>query len=362
MLKTRVINAKDIGQKYASVWREIVAQQTCLASPHFCPELAEIYGNVRPAAQVCVVEEGSEVIGLLPFHRQSRSQATAIGGHLSDFQGAIVRPGVTWDTREVLRRAGIGRIRFTNWVEAGVSTTSSTATAFESPYINLADGFEAYRAERRHETRELQEGLRKARKISRDLGPLRLEMQCQDLTVLTQLLHWKSEQMVAARQCNALEIPWTKAVFQRVLESQSSTFSGMLSALWVGDELIAATMGMRSTAVIHGWVTAYSPKFSRYSPGVMLILELAQQCEQLGIDRIDMGRGDESFKTSFASGSYQVWDGMIDADPIHAWLNQFACRAKESLRGSWLGKPLQKIVRRTRFAMKPLAESTEDTR
>jgi CelD/BcsL family acetyltransferase involved in cellulose biosynthesis len=134
------------------------------------------------------------------------------------------------------------------------------------------------------------------------------------------------------------------------MDIRTPAFAGMLTALWAGDQLVAATMGIRSRSVLHGWVIAYAPEFRKYSPGLMLILKLAQQCESLGIERIDMGRGDEFFKASFASGFTEVHDGRIDADPLNIWLHNMKVHVRESLRNSWLGRPLKTIVERARFA------------
>lgn len=349
MFKTEFITAKHLSKTLTSVWREIVSAQPLLNGPHFTPELCKVFGRVRPGATVCVVKDGTDIVGFLPLHREKRGQATPIGGHLSDFQGAIYRPDADWDLAKVLRSANIRRLKFSDWVEPNQSLDGSGTQRHASPYIDLSNGFEAYRVERRQHTREIQEGLRKSRKLNRDFGNVRLQPYCDDRTVLTQLLSWKTDQMQAARKWNALQTSWPREVFDAVLTERSDEFAGMLTALWAGDELIAGTMGIRSHDVLHGWVTAYSPKYGKYSPGLMLILELAQHCGSLGITRIDMGRGDESFKKSFASSVIDVHEGLVASARWNTWLHRIVVQAKESLRDTWLGRPIQQIVRRTKF-------------
>ena len=355
MFKIQITAAKSLTQAHTSAWREILsAQQSVngpiLTGPHFTPDICKVFGQVRPGAAVCVVRDGSDIIGFLPLYREKKSQATPIGGHLSDFQGAVYRPDAEWNLSHVLRCAKIRRLKFTDWVEPNRSLDNSGTVHHASPYIDLSEGFEAYRVDRRQHTRELQEGLRKSRKLARDVGELRIAPYCDDRTVLTQLLTWKSEQMQAAKKWNALQLPWTRQVFDAALSQRSDQFAGMLTALWAGDELIAGTMGVRSQNVLHGWVTAYSPKYGKYSPGLILILELAQHCDKLGIERIDMGRGDESFKTSFASGAIDVHEGLVDSAQWSTWLHRITAHAKESIRGTWLGRPIKQIIQRARFA------------
>ncbi len=350
MLKTRVIAARDLTPDHANSWREIQDEHPLLSSPHFSPEIARIFGSVRPDSAVCIVEQDGQHVGFLPFHRDSQSRASCIGRHLSDFQGAVYRPTFDWNTKEILRRVKIKRLNFTDWVVPEREFQAAALVTHQAPHIDLSQGFEAYRIERRQHTRELQEGLRKTRKISRDTGPLRLEPYCEDKKVLSQMLKWKASQLKSNSQWNALRIPWTDSAFHAAMDIRTPAFAGMLTALWAGDQLVAATMGIRSRSVLHGWVIAYAPEFRKYSPGLMLILKLAQQCESLGIERIDMGRGDEFFKTSFASGFTEVHDGLIDADPLNVWLHNVKVHVRESLRNTWLGRPLKTIVERARFA------------
>lgn len=335
---------------HIAAWREILAEQPGLNGPHFAPELARIYGEVRSGATVCLVREGREIVGFLPVCRQKRKGAGPIGGHLSDFQGAVFRSDICWSMKQVLRDAGFRRFQFSDWISTSDPDSLATAIRHDSPYIDLSQGFEAYRVERRRHTRELQEGLRKSRKLSRDHGDLRLEPYCNDRTVLTQLLKWKADQMLAAKKWNALTIPWTRDVFDLVLEQRGDQFAGMLTALWAGDELVAATMGMRTAKVLHGWVTAYSPKFAKYSPGLVLVLEVAQHAQTLGIERIDMGRGDESFKRSFSSGAIEVHEGVVDTAAWSAWLHLVTSQVREMVRNTWFGRPLRTMVERARFA------------
>jgi CelD/BcsL family acetyltransferase involved in cellulose biosynthesis len=48
---------------------------------------------------------------------------------------------------------------------------------------------------------------------------------------------------------------------------------------------------MRSKTLWHYWFTAYDPAFAKYSPGTILLLQMAERASELGISAIDMGRG-----------------------------------------------------------------------
>ncbi|MGH7324246.1 MAG: hypothetical protein ACREJ9_06315, partial [Candidatus Rokuibacteriota bacterium] len=57
---------------------------------------------------------------------------------------------------------------------------------------------------------------------------------------------------------------------------------------------------------------------------LILLMHLGQSAEVLGIRRVDLGKGDEEFKRSFASGSVGVAEGAVDMRPLAG-----------AVRGSW---------------------------
>ena len=90
----------------------------------------------------------------------------------------------------------------------------------------------------------------------------------------------------------------------------------MMSALYMGDVLAAVLLSMRSYGVLHAWFSAYRPDFAPLSPGLILWLELARLCPELGIRRIDMGKGPEEYKRHLMSGAIDVAEGSVDLRPV----------------------------------------------
>ena len=115
-----------------------------------------------------------------------------------------------------------------------------------------------------------------------------------------------------------LAFDWTVALLERVLAARGEAFSGMMSALYMGDVLAAVLLSMRSYGVAHAWFSAYRPNFAPLSPGLILWLELARLYPQLGIRRIDMGKGPEEYKTHLMSGAIDVAEGSVDFRPAGA--------------------------------------------
>ena len=86
----------------------------------------------------------------------------------------------------------------------------------------------------------------------------------------------------------------------------------MLSALYVGDRLAAAHMGMRSASVWHYWFPAYDPELSKYSPGLILLLRMAQAAPSLGLRVIDLGKGSTLYKDRLMSGEVPLAEGRVE--------------------------------------------------
>ena len=158
--------------------------------------------------------------------------------------------------------------------------------------MDLSNGFEAYRVERRRAgSDEMQEALRKSRKIVRDVAPLNFESHTTNYRVLETLITWKRNQLRAGGVPDCFRPAWVVPMLERLLHTRSESFQCLLSALYVGEELLAINYGLRCGPVMHGWMTAFNPKYRKFSPGLILLTRLAQEAESLGINRYRHGAG-----------------------------------------------------------------------
>jgi len=64
--------------------------------------------------------------------------------------------------------------------------------------------------------------------------------------------------------------------------------------------------------VWHYWIAAFNRDLQQYSPGLILLLEMVRAAPLLGIKTITLGRGDEQYKTRFASGTTVLASGSVD--------------------------------------------------
>lgn len=312
-MKVHALRDGALAPELVRVWSEIQRATPRLDSPYFRPEFTEAVAAVRGDVEVAVLERDGAPVGFLPFQRARWNVGFPVGVKVSDFQGVVAAPGIQWDAMELIDGCGLATWHFDHLLAEQKPFAPHHYRPERSPYLDLSRGFDAWRAERRRAgSRLLDQVLRKTRKIERELGPLRFEWHTDSRAVFEQLLAWKREQLGGSEAVNVLRRPWVLALLERIRATEGEDFSGLLSALYVGDQLIGVHLGMRSRHVLHWWFPTYARDFQRYSPGLILLVELVRAACARGVERLDLGKGPESYKYSLESGSIALVEGAVD--------------------------------------------------
>jgi len=332
-------------------WRRLQATFPELQRPFFAPEYHQILGEVLPEVEVAVLREGDDVVGFFPFQRGNGGVARPVGLRLNDFQGLIAPPGLELDFTAVLRESGLAGWRFDHLVANQQCLAPFHRHCEESLLVDLSQGYDAYLADRREAGANWVSQIpRKTRKLSRELGKMRFVFDCQDPAVLEQVKVWKSQQRERTGTFDVLRLPWITHAFRRMLQTEEPGFRGLVSALFAGQRLVAAHFGVRSHGTLHWWFPGYDITAEKYSPGLILLTEAFRAAADLGIERIDLGKGRERYKSSFMTGSETLAEGFVELRPLRRWLNRAwhsgRVWARESrLKG--LIKGSQRMIRRT---------------
>ncbi|MBC8355942.1 MAG: GNAT family N-acetyltransferase [Planctomycetes bacterium] len=341
-------------------WNQLQRSNPALDSPFFSSSFTTAVAAERSGVEVAVIETAGTIVGLLPYCRQGRNIAGPVAGSFTDFQGLIADPNASINMRRVLRSGRLSAWQFDHLVSGNDCLKPFHWAYSESAFMDLAGGFEAYREScRQHGGKEIAEVLRKARKLDREVARVRFEPETTNCYVLDTLIDWKKRQLRRQHRSDCFRAAWVRPLLNRLLHTYGETFRPMLSAMYVGDELGAINFGLRNGPVLHGWITAFNPKFRKFSPGLMLMLKLAQAAESLGITRIDMGRGDESFKRALRSGATHVAEGAVDRRIVAGALRHSWVRAKKLVRGTPLQVPAERLLQRLRYASGMLTHSLD---
>ncbi len=330
-----------------AAWSDLQQADPALDSPYFRPEFTQAVAAVRDDVEVALLEEQGIPVGFLPFQRARGDIGGPVGGAMCDFQGPITRRELAIDAEELLRACGLAAWRFDHLLASLPAWTAYHRATAPSPYLDLAQGFDAYWAERRKTgTRKINKTLGLGRKLAAEVGPLRLVPHTDQPEIFQTLLTWKTDQYRQTGVPNVLAAPWKQQLLAHLAAQQSPRFAGMLSALYAGEELVAVHLGLRCGHVLHAWFPAYNPALATYSPGSLLWVELARAAESQGIRRIDLGKGQEAYKLQFMSGATLLAEGAVDRRRWgRAW--ESGChRVRQWVRASPLRAPARALSRR----------------
>jgi CelD/BcsL family acetyltransferase involved in cellulose biosynthesis len=337
-VRVALIHPRELGRSEIAAWHCMQRATPSLANPFLSPEFAMAVGRFRAGARVAVLTEGQSTTGFFPFERRRLGVGVPICGWLTPCQGVIHAPGVAWDPRELLRGCRVSAWRFDNLVADQQPFMPHHSAIVPSAMIDLSDGFEAYYAKLRvKSSRFCREIERRARKLEREFGKLRVVADSRDTNALRTLMAWKSEQYRQTSHVDRFEQPWLVELLDILLATRSAQLTGVLSALYADDRLVAAQFGLRTEALLVGWFTGYETGLSKYSPGLIHIKGLAEEMAADGIRTIDMGAGARNYyKETMKSYDSFVAQGVVTSRSVlgaaHHVRNALTWTARRTVR------------------------------
>lgn len=340
-LKVRPVTYDRLTTAELETWSAIQRENRLLGSPYFCPEFTQAVSAVRRDVEVAVLEQDGQAVGFLPFQRGRFNVGRPVAGTLSDFHAVIAPEGFSCDPAELVRGCGLSAWHFDHLLSEETRFEPYSWLTFDSPYIDLPRGVEAYIEEQENGRRIMGEYRQKKRKLSREIGEVRFETHVNDPKVLATFVEWKSEQFRQTGIPSIFDYEWTRDLLDRILEFSGDKFSPMLSVAYAGDTIAAINFGMRSETVLHPWFPTYNAELSRYSPGTMHMIELMYAAEPLGIRRIDLGKGPEPYKRRLMNGARYVMEGCVDLRPGMKHLRGAWRKTRDAVRNS----PLYHVAR-----------------
>ncbi|QDU40119.1 hypothetical protein Mal4_44740 [Maioricimonas rarisocia] len=336
-------------------WSEIQAAQPELANPFFRPELTRITATIRDDVEVATIRRDGDAVAFFPFQRSQSGAAQPVTGRLSEFHGVIAEPGLEYSPVELLRASGLTSWHFDHLPVSQTAFAGHLWGESGSPYMDLSDGYAAYREAMRKQGSSMAQAERKGRKLAREIGPLRFEYHTREANVFAALVDWKTAQH---RRTNVLEVfrtEWLNNLLEALRVVDEPSFAAPLSALYAGDELVAVHLGLCSPAALHIWFPAYNVEYERYSPGLVLLLQMAEHVAGRGVTRVDFGRGEERYKQQFKTGDVAIAEGKVSLSPLRAAAHQAWYHTKRRIRSSPWRRQLEAPLLATRRVRQWLA-------
>ncbi len=339
-MKVSVIRPQELDDSQIKNWSAIQQSEPSLANPYFCPNFTLAAAECIEDVFVAVLENDSKEIGYFPFQRKSRFIGGPVGGMLSDYQAVIIKSDVDWDASFLIRECGLSVWDFDHLISSQKPFNQFHQKLSHSPIMDISDGFDAYCQERKKSgAKRVSQFLRKSRKIENELKDFRVEIFEKDLRVLNQVFSWKSEQCQRTGTVDFFNFRWARELVERIFYIREQNFSGLLSAVYHGDNIVAAHMGMRTEKVLHYWFPTYNTEYSKYSPGGILLLHLVKELSKDNIEHIDLGKGDDAYKVSFSNSQVSLAEGSVMIPSFTACRVKIKRQFISYLRSSTILKP-----------------------
>jgi CelD/BcsL family acetyltransferase involved in cellulose biosynthesis len=299
-------------------WHRATDESPEYANPFLAPQFAVAVARCRSGARVAVLRENGEPVGFLPYRRHALGIGRAIGLGLSDCQGLVHLPGVTWEAGDLLRACGLSVFEFDHLVEQQKPFDRYARGWFASPVIDLGDSGEpddrgSGYLERLNEVapRRTRSTLAKERRLGREMGDVRFVFDERDPEMLRLLMRWKSDQYRRTGRMDRFARPWIVGLVDDLFRTRDEHFTGVLSVLYAGDRPVAAHFGPRSRTVLAAWFPAYDFGLRRYSPGLIMHLRMAEAAGRAGVRHVDLGRGDMEYKDWLKTRELRVGEGFV---------------------------------------------------
>lgn len=352
-MKIELLRPSSLAAADWRAWSEIQAAEPALESPYFRPEFTQAVAQVRRDVEIAVLLEGGTTVGFFPFQRGPFNIGKPVGGKVSDYHGIVSRSETLVDAAELQRSCRLAAWDFDHLITTQPSFERFANESAESLYLDLSQGYEAYADQRRAAgTDEIKQTNRKLRKCEREQGNITFEIDCRDEAVLNLLMQWKSVQLRQNGLADIFAFPWTVELLKSIFRSPSAEFSSLMSVVRLKDRPIAIMYSLRSRAVVHSWIFAYEKELGPYSPGMILLLKMAEQARQNGIVKIDLGKGTERYKLSLGSSATPLWEGTVGRGGPALWLRSGWRTARD-----WVSRsPLANVSKVPAKAIKPLRD------
>lgn len=361
-MRCSVVRPAELTATELGKWRAMLRSNPSLSSPFLAPDFTLAVGRARTAARVGILEEDAEIVGFFPHERGAFGVGAPIGSGLSDRQGLVHVTGLRWDPMALLAGCDLSVWEFDHLAADQRPFAPHHRSCASSPVVDVSHGYSTYLSERLQSTNgSVAAALRKGRKLEREVGRLRLVLDVHDARLLATLRAWKSAQYRRMGWMDRFAHPETAGIIDTLVQARSQECSGTVSVLYAGDTPVAGHIGLRSTSVLCSWFPTYEVAFAAYSPGLLMLLGMAESAACHGIHRLDLGKGDEGYKRMLQSWDDPVAVGWVERPSVRASFRQAQREGSSRLHDFVAGRPrIHRVAHRAYVRWQRLNGGTGD--
>lgn len=358
----RLVGLDDLGAAELAAWNALRAADERYDSPYFHPAFAAaVHASGRPVT-VAVASEGEQITGFFALHRDG-SVARPVGWPGADFQGPVTAAGTRFPVRSLVSGTSVRALEFDHLAEGTPGFEPWVESRRPSPFLEVGGGLDGYLGRVSRSGRDnMAQARRRTRKAEKTLGPVTFEADTPDPLVLDELIRLKRAQYAATGARDYFADPSRRDLLHHLLRSRSPEFGGVLSVVRAGPHLLAAHFGLRSGGVLHWWFPVYDPERAALSPGWILLRELVTSAPDLGVTRIDLGRGEDEYKRRAKTGETYVGQGAVLRGPVARAVRRVRNNAVGTARNTLRDTRLAPALRRARRALETVRHQEDGPR
>ena len=321
------VSSNSIGSELRAEWLRIWQGNPKIRSAFFHPEFTLVLGQTMRNVHVAVVVDRNETpLAFFPFHKTCREIGSAL--QICDFQGVISAPHFRFDARKLIKACGLRSLSFDHLLASDGVFFGFDEYREQSAAIDIGSGFDVYLSTISESGRRLfAKAATSERKVLKDLGQLRFEVDTSESDVMDAMHRWR------AAKYGSVPV-WVRDALNIFRDYRDTEFSGVLSSIYGGDKLLAAHFGIKSNGRLHWWFPAYNPTYANYGPGIQLLRKFLEQAGNAGVNWIDLGKGRQSYKERFGNVSIEVASGSVDRIGIETIPRIVSKKIRKAIRGN----------------------------
>jgi len=256
----------------------------------------------------------------------------------ADFQGPVAGPGVRVDLLELVRETGLRALRFDHLFDPRDEFSPWVKDRQLSPLIDATGGLDGYLTRVSKGGRKKMSRVRsKTNRARREFGEVRLVWDADEPDLLEWLIKIKRDQYETTGGYDFFATPRHREFVHHLLKTRANGFAGILSAVYAGETLLAAHLGLRDGDILHWWFPVFNRAHADLAPGWLMLRELIAAAPVNGLTRIDLGRGDEDYKRRAMTGADSVCQGDVTPGVLRRRLWQAQRAAAAQLKSTPLG-------------------------
>ncbi|WP_019962125.1 GNAT family N-acetyltransferase [Woodsholea maritima] len=324
---------KDLSEAERQCWRDFLKTDALYESPYFALGFLDAMAKVRSDTRVALIYRAGALIAFLPYHQVSFGYARPLGGPLGDHHGLIQAPDVIIDLEHVFSEAGIGVFDFFGGFSAQRSFAPYTTRHDGSWVIDVSEGYEAFVETRRQIEPKAMRNIRNRRRKLETEGALTFTIEDQREAIFDTALEWKGAQYDRSGHVNVFTFDWTRNLLKELIWGEYEGVKGVMSSLEIDGQMVAAHIGMKSDTVLHYWFPVYDGNFHKLSPGLNLLMAIAEDQSAKGVKALHLGPGEYDFKQHLSSYQFPLISGFV-ATPSWIGLARRSCHAVENVAES----------------------------